>query len=125
MEEIIPNWSSVHQKLARARQISEAKARSLALQSVIEDVITVFETWAPTEWEAHFLLHAIRHVENGYPAAAAEEITSVLKPRQQQTALETLHSLEVSGITPASARTGGRRQAGRRQASGRTPRPVL
>lgn len=88
MENTTPNWSAVRQKLAHAQTVTGLKARRLALREVIDDVIKVFETWAPTEWEAHFLLHAIRHIENGYPAVAAEEIASVMKPRQQQAAMD-------------------------------------
>ncbi len=87
MEDTAPNWQAVRQKLANAQTVTGSKARRLALRDVIEDIIKVFETWAPTEWEAHFLLHAIRHIEGGYPAVAAEEIASVMKPRQQQAAM--------------------------------------
>lgn len=88
MEDKAPNWTAVRQKLAAAQAVTGSKARRLALRDVIDDVIKVFETWAPTEWEAHFLLHAIRHIEDGYPAVAAEEIASVMKPRHQQSAMD-------------------------------------
>jgi hypothetical protein len=88
MEDQAPNWSAVRQKLATAQTVTGSKARRLALREVIDDVIKVFETWAPTEWEAHFLLHAIRHIEDGFPAVAAEEIASVMKPRQLQSAMD-------------------------------------
>lgn len=88
MENTAPNWSMVRQKLAHAQTVAGPKARRMALREVIDDVIRVFETWAPTEWEAHFLLHAIRHIENGYPAVAAEEIMSVMKPRHQQATMD-------------------------------------
>jgi hypothetical protein len=84
MEDPGPNWHAVRQKLAHARTIAGEHARRLALREVIEDVIKVFETSAPTEWEAHFLLYAIHHIDSGYPAVAAEEIASVMKPRHQQ-----------------------------------------
>ena len=74
--------------LAQAQVIPGAKARRLALGAVVDEIIKAFETWAPTEWEAHFLLHAIRHIEGGFPAVAAEEIASVMKPRHQQTTVD-------------------------------------
>ncbi|WP_146002773.1 hypothetical protein [Telmatospirillum siberiense] len=120
MNETAPDWSEIRQKLSRAQTISDAKARRLALRAVIEDMIEVFEICAPTEWEAHFLLHAIRHVENGYPAVAAEEIASVMKPRPQQTAMEGMHRHNFSGADSRGIPTGGRRQA-----PGRGARPVL
>ncbi len=88
MEDTAPNWSAVRQKLSSAQAVGGPKARRLALREVIDDIIKIFETWAPTEWEAHFLLHAIRHIENGYAAVAAEEIASVMKPRHQQAAMD-------------------------------------
>ncbi|HXP97955.1 MAG TPA: hypothetical protein VN809_14665 [Telmatospirillum sp.] len=78
----------VRQMLAQARIIPDSKARRRALGEVVDEIIKAFETWAPTEWEAHFLLHAIRHIEDGFPAVAAEEIASVMKPRHQQTTVD-------------------------------------
>ncbi len=103
MDEMAPNWHLIRQKLSRAKALAEPAARSGALRDIIDEIIVVFESHAPTAWEAHFLMHAIRHVEDGYPAAAAEEIASVLKPRTQQAAI----TIEPAHLFAASRRTGG------------------
>lgn len=108
MQDTAPQWSEIHAKLSRVQTVAGAKARRQALRDVVDDIIAVFENWAPTEWEAHFLLHAIHHIEAGFLVAAAEEIASVLKPRHQQTCGEFISRRSQAHLPPT----------GEKQASG-------
>ncbi|MTJ80439.1 MAG: hypothetical protein F8N37_05405 [Telmatospirillum sp.] len=81
-----PNWLPMREKLRRALTQAGATAQREALAAIIDAIVQQFESSAPTAWEAHFLMHAIWHLDEGYVAVAAEEISSVLKPRSEQAA---------------------------------------
>ncbi|MDR3440725.1 hypothetical protein [Telmatospirillum sp.] len=87
MQKAAPNWHPIRERLRLALVPTDAETQQLALRAVIDDIVEVFESYAPTPWEAHFLLHAIWHLDDGYPAVAAEEIASVLKPRDDQVSI--------------------------------------
>jgi hypothetical protein len=79
-----PNWLPLSTRLREAQTLAGTNRQPPVLRAIIDDIIQTFERCPPTPWEAHFLLHAIRHLDGGYPAVAVEEIRSVFKPREQQ-----------------------------------------
>lgn len=83
MTDKAPDWRILRARLSEIAA-SDSNDRQAALDRLIEETILLFENCPPTPWEAHFLLHAIRHLRTGFPAVAIEELASMMKPRGQQ-----------------------------------------
>lgn len=97
-----PDWFSVRRKLTDAQKIMVAAERRAALLEVVDEIIKVFEDCAPTPWEAHFLLHAIKHIRGGFEAVATEELLSVLKPREEQCDLDEGDPRPIIGLADSN-----------------------